>query len=464
MSLTSGTELNDVSLPLEGAIRELFPLPLSPFEVLMLLDDRPELPMTFCVQMVFRGQIDRVAFQQAVDHAVRRHPLLRARVAWPGKRPVWMLPDFQSAPVMWLEEHQARGDTLRSLDLARDSGLCIVAQAGESHTKVWLHLHHACWDGAGARRFMVDVLTGYAQIYDADSAPTTWDELDYSLLTNRHHFPGLTGAATKVSTSWWKKLRDAFHFHVLTPRPLASANSKTPGPPRTTPIHRHVFSSKDFLRFRQLTREQEVSLNDVAMALLFVTLADWNRTFGPSGETHRLRIMMPTDLRSAADDRLPATNRMSFSFLARTSRDCQEWETLLRGIRAESKYIQEVRIGLDFLGGIGLAQCVPGLLPLMLRLPRCMATALLTNLGDPTKRFRRRFPAQGNSVLVGNLVLEQLFGSPPLRPYVHAGFGLCVCADQLCISLVGNHQVLGDRADDLMQSYVRQWQAWERTS
>lgn len=462
MQLTSGTELNVENPTLEAAIRELFPLPLTPFEVLMLLDDRPELPMTFCVEMVFRGQIDRVAFQQAVDHAIRRHPLLRARVAWPGKRPVWMLPDLHSAPVTWLGRHQSPDNSLRSLDVRKDSGLRVVAQVGESRSTVWLHLHHACCDGAGARRFMVDVLTSYAQIYDANSAPSAWDELDYTSLTNRHHFP--TGTESKVSTSWSKKLRDAFHFHVLTPRPLATANVHSPGPARLTSIHRHVFPSKDFLRLRQLTRERRVSLNDVALALLFVTLADWNRQFGSSAGTHRLRIMMPTDLRSTEDDRLPAANRMSFSFLARTVHECQDWTSLLRGIRTESKYIQDVRIGLDFLGGIGLAQRVPGLLPLMLGLPRCMATALLTNHGDPTKRFRRRFPACGDSVLAGNLVLEQLFGSPPIRPHVHAGFGLCICSNQLCISLVGNHQVLGDHADDLLQSYVQQWRNWGRIS
>jgi len=196
------------------------------------------------------------------------------------------------------------------------------------------------------------------------------------------------------------------------------------------------------------------------MATLFVTLSDWNRKVGLASESQRLRVLMPTDLRSVRDDRMPAANRMSFSFLSRRIRECENWDSLLAGIRRESQYIQQVRIGLDFLGGLSLAQQIPGLLPILMRLSRCMATAVLTTLGDPTKRFRRRFPADNHSAVIGNVSLDRIFGTPPIRSHLHAAFGLCECSRQLCVSMLANEQVLGNQAGELLQSYIHRWRAW----
>jgi hypothetical protein len=157
---------------------------------------------------------------------------------------------------------------------------------------------------------------------------------------------------------------------------------------------------------------------------------------------------------------MPAANRMSFSFMARTIGQCHDWNSLLPGIRSESQGIRQIRIGLDFLGGISLAQHIPGLLPLLLKVPRCMATAVLTNLGDPTKRFRRRFPAHQDSAVIGNVVLENIFGTPPIRSQMHTAFGMCVCSRQLGLSMLGNSAVVGGRAEELLQSYVDHWRRW----
>lgn len=445
----------------ESRIRDLFPLPLAPFELFMLLDDRPELPMTFCVELVFRGTLDRDAFQTAVDESVSRHPLLRAHVAWAGRRPEWKLPEFRSVSVNWLQEPDRRfADEIRPIDLRQEAGLRVFAEDGSSFSRVWFHFHHACCDGMGARRFVVDLITGYARACDIHPTLPAWDELDYESLRRRHEFAVKTVVEARAATSIWKKLQDAFHFHVLTPRPLSRVPSAIDRPHSTTPIQKHVFDWKESARIFELARDTNASLNDIAIGLLFVTLANWNRRFDSATPSQRLRVLMPTDLRSVRDARMPAANRMSFSFLARTIGQCSDSAEFLAGIRSESKYIQQLRLGLDFLGGIALAQHVPGLLPLLMRLPRCLATAVLTNSGDLTKRFRRRFPVLNDSPVVGNLILDQVFGTPPVRPFVNAGFGLCICSRQLCISMIGNEQVLGDQTNELLRSYVDQWRLW----
>jgi hypothetical protein len=214
---------------------------------------------------------------------------------------------------------------------------------------------------------------------------------------------------------------------------------------------------------RRHARRFEATLNDVAMALLFATLADWNENHGLTRESQRIQILMPTDLRSVKDSRMPAANRMSFSFIPRTIRQCRQWDTLLRGLRSETQYIKQVQLGRDFLGGLALVNSTPGLLRFLVNLPRCMATALLSNLGDPTKRFRRYFPSQDGYLVIGNLVLEKIYATPPIRARTHAGFGLSVCSNQLCVSMLGNNRVLGDQTQDLFSNYIKRWNQWAAT-
>jgi hypothetical protein len=440
--------------------RDLFPLPLTPFELFMLFADQPELPMAFCGEMIFRGRIDRGAFQRALDETVARHPLLAARLEWSAKGPQWISGDVTSQSVEWLtESNRAKGDDVRSFDLTQETGLRVLALEGNERSTVWLHFHHACCDGQGARPFIADLWTGYAKHCSPEQSVLTWDNWDYESLRRRFQLDALLPSGEGVKTTLWQKLRDAYHFLVLTPRPV-SPGTAVPREPPSSSILKHSFDEQQTTMLRQHARRCEATLNDIAIALLFETLAEWNQTHGRAKETQRIQILMPTDLRSVKDSRMPAANRMSFSFIPRTIGQCRDGDSLLRGLRSETQYIKQVQLGRDFLGGLALANTVPGLLRLLVRLPRCMATALLSNLGDPTKRFRRYFPSQDGFLIMGNLVLEKIFATPPIRPLTHAGFGLCICSNGLCVSMLGNKQVLGSQATDLFHNYVQRWQHW----
>lgn len=210
-------------------------------------------------------------------------------------------------------------------------------------------------------------------------------------------------------------------------------------------------------------RGADVTLNDVALALLFQTLADWNRRHENAPGKHRVRILMPTDLREPADVRLPATNRMSFAFLTRTVKECSDWQTLVDGIRRETGFIRTTRLPLDFLAGIAALQGIgPRVLPWVMRWQGCVATAVLTNLGDVARRLRRRFPvADDGRFRAGNLILESVLGAPPIRPQTHAGFGICVCSGRMAVSAVMNTRKLGERgADALFALYIDAWRRW----
>ncbi len=59
---------------------DLFPLPLTPFEQYLLLDDLPDQPMTAFVQLTFANALDPLRLENALFHAVHRNPLLACRI------------------------------------------------------------------------------------------------------------------------------------------------------------------------------------------------------------------------------------------------------------------------------------------------------------------------------------------------------------------------------------------------
>ena len=55
-------------------------MPLETFEWYMLLDDRPEYPMSFSAHLILSGQMKKGPFQKAIDRTLDRHPLLAMKL------------------------------------------------------------------------------------------------------------------------------------------------------------------------------------------------------------------------------------------------------------------------------------------------------------------------------------------------------------------------------------------------
>lgn len=458
--------------------RRLFPLPLAPVEQFLVGDDDRQHPKTFGVELAFSGRPDRQAVEDAIAQSVARHPLLQAYVEPAGRGLVWV-PARTRVPVDWLDPGapfvSPRGHWI---DIRQECGLRAWVQSDESRSSLGFQFHHACCDGRGAREWIGDFMTAYARGTGSSAYPP-WRVLNYERLRQRAVFRPAVTNGQSVKTSVWQKLVYAYRFHLQGPRALAvprdpslpnqtslsGANGPdTPDGSQTNVslIHRHVFTRAEFRRIAERVGPQE-TLNDVAVALLFQTLAAWNRRHGQARHTQRLRILMPMDLREHADVRLPAANRMSFSFLSRTVGECGEWRPLVDGIGKETGKIKTTRFSLDFLAGLEALQGLgPRALPWLMRLQGCIATAVLTNLGDLSRRFRRMFPTTDDGrIRIGNLVLDAVFGTPPIRPRTHAGFGICIYAEQMAVSGICNTCELGDRgASELFASYINAWRRW----
>jgi hypothetical protein len=331
----------------------------------------------------------------------------------------------------------------------------------DGQATVTLQIHHACCDGKGAGRFIADVLMAYAQRTDPRTLLRPPDRLDVSCLKTRGQFDAR--AVAKRTTSVWEKVRNAYGFHVLTPAPLA-------GEP--TQPHDHADSGEPILVRSLLDREQaavvrqsarraNVSTNDAAVALLFRLLASWNRRRAGAPDRQRLRILAPIDLRVWRDRRLPAANRVSFSFLSRRISQCQDWGSLLEGVREELIYIREAGVALDFVNGVAAGRPVPWLARLMLRYPQCMTTAVLTHLGDPSRQYRRRFAARDECSLIGDVMLTGIYAAPPIRRGTRAGFGICRYGDRIMLSVRCDPQHFTPAtSQQLLDDYVKAWLGW----
>jgi hypothetical protein len=208
---------------------------------------------------------------------------------------------------------------------------------------------------------------------------------------------------------------------------------------------------------RGLATRCEATLNDLLLRDLLVTVLEWNTRHRGGRPGRWLRIGLPQNLRPPRESHMPAASMMSYAFITRRSRDCLDPEALLASIRWETAVIKRWNLGLYFLGGVAFARRIPGALALSTAGRTCFATTVLTNLGDASRRFTAHFPRRAGRILVGDLVLENLIGIPPVRPKTHAVFSAFGYNGGLTLSVrCDPHVFHADDARRLLAQYVAQ--------
>lgn len=438
----------------------IFPLHLSPIEAFMLADDRPDYPMTFVIQLALSGVIDRPVFETALFETLHRHPLLRAvvrlgkggRLCWfdaPELRPVcdW---DRDSAPLAC-----PQGEFL---DLRRELGLRYWVRQGAERATLTLQFHHACCDGIGAYRFIGDLLAAYGMRTCGDGDSPSLNDLDPLLLRERKQRvvelaspPRQPALAIRSFAEAWKIM--GRRAAALVPPPAAAAVTPTSFPGFTT----YFFSREQHQRIREAAGTQGVTLNDLLLRDLFVTMRQWNAAHRRWQSWRPLRIMMPTDLRSGEDYEMPAANMTGYTFLSRKVRADDSLQQLLGSLRAETGLIKHERRGVKFMDMVSAGSAVRGLLPLLLTPRMCLASAVFSNVADPSRRFTARLPRAHGRIVAGNLVLDDVTGVPPLRPKTRATFSIFQYDRRLTVCLRCDPRWFDERQTrELLELYARQ--------
>jgi hypothetical protein len=432
----------------------IFPLPLTPFELFMLTESFLGNDMSFLIWLDTEGDIDRNALNEAGRHTAARHPHTRANVERSRIRGwQWKLDAEIWPTVSWTEDCFAPKPPA---NLKRECGLRIrIAERSQTAT-ILFQFHHACCDGVGAFQWIGDFLAAYAAI-QSGTPQADLAALDHTRLVDR----GKLRFRKFRGRSWWKQyFQDIYHFWFFPPQPLAPANADAMAASSTSaahPIALHRFSCEATSRLRQAAVAARVTLNDLLICNLFMTIARWN-------SEHQLardgwyRINMPTSLRERADSATPAANIMSMTFLKRRhSAVVLDREKLLQDIRLESEQIKRERRGSMFLEEIAHGAAVPGLLSTALRVPLCMSTAVLTNVGDPCRRFTCRLPRRGHELVCGNLLVRGMAGVPPLRPRTHIALGILTYAGQLGLTLLLSPGIFTrTHSEEFLQRFINQ--------
>lgn len=441
----------------------LFPLPLVAFEQYMFTDDHPDYPANFFLRLSFAGIFDRPTLDAAADAALRRHPLLRALVRASGeKRFEWVAAEHPGPLITWKADAglctSAAGPRI---DLRGETGLRIFISQQEDQTEMLLQFHHACCDGFGAVRFLEDLLAAYHNAIGEDSQKVCLPRLDVGRLRVRGKF-GMN--PLKYVLRAHKELAGALglvEYLALRPVPLASQGSGSSGEiaggefPASSV---HTFSVPETEQLRRATKQIGCTVNDLLLRDLFLALHDWMLQRDPQNKAGWLRIMIPVNLRSPADAVMPAANVVGMVFNDRKLRKLSSPGRLMSILRMEMRVCKRWRLGLSMVHVLGLARRFRGGLQRLLPADRCVATSVLSNLGDLADETV--LPRRDGRIVAANMTLERVELLPPLRPMTQASFGAVSYAGRLTISLVyDSHHFSREGGRRLLGGFVRRIQS-----
>lgn len=425
----------------------LSPLRLSAFERYMLADDRPEYPMTFFLRLHLEGVPDRVRLVQALWRVTGRHPLLSAVVREVDGVPCWV-PAVVAPGLEW--GTTPSGVAPRApLDIRRESGLRVRVDASDERATLLLEFHHVACDGIAAMQVVEDLLTAYA------------GEQQVPRPSLRPVVPPLLRRRQRFATTWLDRLTAAGKFLIAArglvefvwnrPVPLATtgrhdpqrANREHDGVPASPASISHRLNVAQTRAFQQAARMEGGTVNDLLLTEWLGTLADWQMRHGGRGRD-TIRLLMPVNMRRDADEALPAANAVAMVFLDRSVRRSGDGRRLGASLRFDTGWVKRLRLGTVFLDAIGLLGCVPGALGRLLSSGRCLATAVLSNLGPQLQDL----PLVDDAGLVraGDVLLSRVDFLPPVRPETRVAVGVVTYAGRLSLTMHYDSRVVNERA------------------
>ena len=445
----------------EGSFR-----PLDPLAELMIFDTRPGYPMAFSVECGCEGSLDREKLERALSEVTRRHPNTRSRLGWKGGRPFWRSPDV--APTLIWDPHPQDETPWRPFDLSRESGLRLIVLFATpdyptldnptldnpNTVRLILFGHHALCDGLSACELWGEIFSHY----EGQSLKPLADEAADTVAERSQSDPQ-EEMSKPISQQLSAVLAEALRFLCFFPARLATPGSRQdrfvcapPAPSNAPPYRLCVFNAEELEQLRNLAAERSVTLNDWILAASMRAFAAWN------AETRRIRggirVTVPVSLRQG-DARLPAENRIGYAFLDRKIERCRDLDSLAASLAKATGWIKESGAAGMFITALKVLRRIPGLLWLILRLPICFSTAVVSNLGNAEMRMRAELPHCGSGQQVGDVVITHLVGVPPVRPGTAASVGIARYGGRLWVSCLADEQRLGVGAADRLLKAIR---------
>jgi len=432
----------------------LFPLPLTPFEHLFLMDDIPSHPIQFFCRLRFSGRLQQQPLQEALRIALERHPLLTAIVQeTEGCRPRWLACPAPPS-LQWLEQEPTPAFPPAShLDLRVRPGLHAAAVVGSNKSDLVLQFHHAACDAVGAGDFTTDLLTAYANAL-AGTNRYRLKPLEVNRLRDREVLPLAGWRLLRWGIRQARALPALWRLYRRKPAPLVPHRpnlDETAPPPAFPEACIHHFSRAESAALAAIA--EGATLNGLLARDLFLAVGRSRQQDGLPADAC-LRLMLPINMRSPGDRRMPAANVVSTVFLDRCLSDGLDSAGLLRRINTLMDGIKHDNFGLAWLLALRLLQRVPRAFAKVRRSRRrCLYSMLLTNIGpvlaaSPLPRDDRR-------LIVGDTLLEDVEFLPVTRPLQCLGIAVSTYAGRLSLGMHYDSRVVtADRAKELLDDYV----------
>jgi hypothetical protein len=262
----------------------------------------------------------------------------------------------------------------------------VVLSDGEHRHRVVFQVHHATCDGVAGCEFAGDIWALYAGIEPRAFSQPPVARIKPSA-ENTPESPAASGGQNAVT--------EARKFASFWPATLAGTTTSGPGQgaghagatcdPRSPPYMWIEFTPASTERLRTAASADGVSLNDCIVAAVMRAVLAWNARAGrPAGN---VRVTMPVNLRQPGQ-REPANNNLGYAFLDRTAAQCTDPKALTASIAAATRWILDHNAAAFFLRAIHSLTRWPWLLTLATRLPLCVSTVVVSNIGDPSRRMR----------------------------------------------------------------------------
>jgi hypothetical protein len=431
-----------------------FPQPLRGYESFALLDETPQYPMTFVIELQLSGELHREALESAYRDTLALHPLLTARVErsrWHASR--WV-PAESPPPLNWTAAHDPPLQDPGPIDIAAEPGVRLWALADPRSPRLLLQFHHAATDGLGSLQFIGDLLARYGRLTARpgeaipEPAPVHIDRL--------HERETLWPTPAFRSRFLRRSLRRA--WEQWRQRPCQVAGRRDNWPLQAAPYpayHTRVLDAGQVLALKSQAAGRLATLSDLATLAYWRTLRDWSERHARCDPRHVWRLSVPVSLRLPQHDDSPAANHLSLMLLARRGAELDDDAAVLSYLRRAREACLgscEGRMFTYWAGG--LARNWPWLYRLGAgRGEYC--SAILANIGDVRRHLRGRFPLDRGRIVAGSVRLEALLGAACVRHGARVAASFGTYAGQMFLNLNVDPAYL-DRAagDELADSLV----------
>ena len=407
-----------------------FPMYVPGLDWYFLSDDHPEYPMVFYLDLDFSGQLDQQRMSEALEEALYRHPLLFCVVQKAKQNRLCWVPAPDKMPkINWADESVPvdfeSGDYI---DIRNQTGLRIWVRQSDSGAKMTLQFHHAACDGTGAYRFVGDLLGCYMKRLDSCADKVALGDFDAALLKARSAKMRTIRATDSVLKKFRIAWSEAVH-HLIPPITRLKPPASKPKSMILPGMVKQEYSADALSNLRAAATTQGGTLNDLFLCKMFKTVRAWNQ-----GSGRNYRILVPSDMRDGQDFEIPACNMTACTFITRKGSEIDNDALLLDLIRQDTLKIKSGAPQKSFVNAITSAM-EGSMMPLVMNRHNCLATSVLSNAGDPARRFTCKLPKKRGKVSCDEFTLESISGVPPLHRHTRSTLSVSIYGRRLTVSL-----------------------------